>query len=51
MFLKWESGDFNNLQDSLHANPHALSSGQVKLDSEKGKLWNYLFELIEFFFC
>ena len=38
MFLKRESGDFNNLQDSLRTNPHALSSGQVKLDSDKGKL-------------
>lgn len=33
-----ESGDFKNLQDSLHANQHALSSGQVKPDSDKGKL-------------
>jgi hypothetical protein len=38
MFLNRESGDFNHLQDSLHANPHALSSGQVKPDSDKGKL-------------
>lgn len=38
MFLNRESGDFNNLQDSLRANPHALSSRQVKPDSDKGKL-------------
>jgi hypothetical protein len=37
-FLKRESGDFNNLQDSLRANPHALSSGQVKLDFGQGKI-------------
>ena len=35
--------DTNNLF-SLHANPLARSPGQVKLDSDKWKLWENLFE-------
>ena len=35
---------------SLHANPNARSPGQVKLDSDKWKLWQNLFEWIEVFF-
>jgi len=34
---------------SLHANPLAWSLGQVKLDSDKWKLWKNLLEWIDFF--
>jgi hypothetical protein len=39
----------NNLYEntSLHTNPLARSPGQVKLDSEKWKLWEILFQKIE----
>jgi len=30
--------------DNIHANPLARSTGQVKLDSDKWKLWKNLFE-------
>ena len=35
---------------SLRVNPIARIPGQIKLDSDKWKIWQNLFEWIEFFF-
>jgi hypothetical protein len=37
------------VDDSLRANPLAGSSGRVKLDSDKSKLWKNLFDFFFFF--